>query len=120
VGRMPPAFSFESCEGYVRDYELVMVVSPEGGDEGLSAAVERVQGFIQQSGGEVKQVDEWGRRRLAYPIRRQLEGYYVVTQFSLDPQAVRALEGNLELAEDVMRHLVVKLEEPKQAAQEEK
>ena len=104
----------------MRDYELVMVVSPEVGDEGLSATVERVQGFIQQSGGEVKQVDQWGRRRLAYPIRRLLEGYYVVAQFSLDPQAVRALEGNLELAEDVIRHLVVKLEEPKQAAREEK
>jgi small subunit ribosomal protein S6 len=94
----------------VRDYELVMVVTPEVGDEGLPGTVERVRGFIQDRGGEVKQEDVWGRRRLAYPIRRQTEGYYVVTQFSLDPQAVRALEGNLELAEDVIRHLVVKLE----------
>ena len=56
-------------------------------------------------------MDQWGKRRLAYPIRSQLEAYYVVTQFKMDPQAVRALEGNLDLAEDVMRHLVVRLEE---------
>ncbi len=97
----------------MRDYELVIVVNPEVGDEGVPATVERVRGFIEERGGEVKQVDQWGRRRLAYPIRRQVEGYYVVTQFSLDPQAVRALEGNLELTEDVIRHLVVRLEEVK-------
>lgn len=94
----------------MRDYELVMVISPEVSDEAVPATVERVQQFIQERGGEVKQVDAWGRRKLAYPIERHLEGHYVVTQFSLDPQAVRALEGNLLLAEDVIRHLVVKLE----------
>ena len=95
----------------MRDYELVMVLSPAVGDEGVPATVDRVSGFIQERGGEVTQVDQWGKRRLAYPIRSQLEAYYVVTQFKMDPQAVRALEGNLDLAEDVMRHLVVRLEE---------
>ncbi len=95
----------------VREYEFVMVVSPEVADEDLSATVERVQQFIQERGGEIRKVDPWGRRKLAYPIQRYQEGHYVVAQFSLDPQAVRALEGNLELAEDVIRHLVVRLEE---------
>ena len=95
----------------MRDYELMMVISPEVSDEGVPGTVERVEKFIQERGGEVKQVDPWGRRKLAYPIERHLEGHYVVAQFSLDPQAVRALEGNLQLAEDVIRHLVVKLEE---------
>ena len=102
----------------MRDYELVMLVSPDVGDEGLPATVERVSQFIQERGGEIKNVDQWGRRRLAYPIRRFNEGFYVVTQFALDPQAVRALEGNLDLAEDVLRHLVVRLEEVKQRARE--
>jgi small subunit ribosomal protein S6 len=75
--------------------------------------VERVQKFIQERGGEVKEVNPWGRRKLAYPIKQFVEGHYIVAQFSLDPQAVRALEGNLELAEDVIRHLVVKLEDRK-------
>ena len=102
----------------MRDYELVMLVSPDVGDEGFPATVERVSQFIQERGGEVKNVDQWGRRRLAYPIHRFNEGFYAVTQFALDPQAVRALEGNLDLAEDVLRHLVVRLEEVKQAAPE--
>jgi len=95
----------------VREYELVMVISPEVPDESVPATMDRVQQFIQERGGQVTKVDPWGRRRLAYRIRRHSEGNYVVAQFSLDPKAVRALEGNLELAEDVLRHLVVKLEE---------
>jgi small subunit ribosomal protein S6 len=96
---------------HVRDYELVFVVSPEVGDEGLPAMVDRVNGYIQERGGEVKKVDQWGKRRLAYPIKRQAEGYYVVTQFTLEPDALRSLEGNLTLAEDVLRHLVTRVEE---------
>jgi small subunit ribosomal protein S6 len=92
----------------VRDYELVLVVSPDAGDEGFPATVERVTSFIQERGGDIKDVDQWGRRRLAYPIRRFTEGFYAVTHFSLEPDQVRALEGNLDLAEDVLRHLVVR------------
>ena len=95
----------------MRDYELVTVVSPEAGDEGFPATIERVHRFIQDRGGAITKDDRWGRRRLAYPIRRQTEAFYSVTHFSLDPQSVRALEGSLDLAEDVLRHLVVRLEE---------
>lgn len=98
----------------MRDYELVMVVSPEGGEEGFTAAVDRTQQFIQDKGGQMLEVDLWGRRRLAYTIHRFTEGFYAVARFSLDPQQVRALESNLDLAEDVLRRLVVKLEEVKQ------
>jgi small subunit ribosomal protein S6 len=92
----------------VRDYELVLVVSPEAGDEGFPTTLDRVTSFIQERGGEIKDVDPWGRRRLAYPIGRHTEGFYAVTHFSLEPDQVRALEGNLDLAEDVLRHLVVR------------
>lgn len=97
----------------MRDYELVLVVSPEGGEEGFPTTVERVHQFIQDKGGAIKNVDPWGRRRLAYPVQRFTEGYYNITQFSLPPQEIRTLEGSLELAEDVLRHLVVKVEELK-------
>lgn len=100
----------------MRDYELVLVISPEVGDEGLPATLERIQQQIQTNGGEIKQVDQWGRRRLAYPIRRATEGYYVITRLALDPQAVRPIEASLDLAEDVLRHLVIKLDEVPQQA----
>ena len=95
----------------MREYELVLVVSPDVGDEGFPVTVERVSKFINERGGDVKEVDQWGRRRLAYPIRRFTEGFYAVTHFSLEPTQVRALEGNLDLAEDVLRHLVVRQDE---------
>ena len=95
----------------MREYELVLVVSPDVGDEGFPATVERVSKFINDRGGAVKEVDQWGRRRLAYPIKRFTEGFYAVTHFSLEPTQVRALEGNLDLAEDVLRHLVVRQDE---------
>ncbi len=93
----------------MRDYELVMIISPEAAD--AEAAVHRFQELIMERGGQVQQVDRWGRRKLAYPIRRQLEGDYVVAQFRLEPSHVREVEDSLRLSEDVLRHLVVKLEE---------
>ena len=107
------AFSFDHCEDTVRDYELVIVVDPEVGDDGLPAIVERVNNFIQERGGTINNVDQWGKRRLAYPIKRHNEGYYVITHFSFDPQVIRALEGSLDLAEDLLRHLVTRIEEVK-------
>jgi small subunit ribosomal protein S6 len=98
----------------LRDYELVIIVSPEVEDDAVSATVERVQEFIAQQGGQVKEVAPWGRRKLAYPIDGFKEGNYVVAQLGLDPQSVRAIEDHLKLTENVIRHLVVKLEETKE------
>ncbi len=95
----------------MRDYELVMIVSPEVEDDAVNSTVERVQQFIAEQGGQVKEVNPWGRRKLAYPIDRHREGTYVAAQLSFDPQRLNALENNLKLAEDVIRHLVVRLEE---------
>jgi small subunit ribosomal protein S6 len=88
----------------------VVVLSPTVGEEGYPATIERISGVIQGNGGEIKNVDQWGRRRLAYPIKRNLEGYYAVTKFAAEPTAIRSLEANLDLAEDVLRHLVIKLD----------
>jgi small subunit ribosomal protein S6 len=96
-----------------------LVISPDVGDEGFPTTVERVSKFIQERGGQVKDVDQWGRRRLAYPITRFNEGFYAVTHFSLEPTELRALEGNLGLAEDVLRHLVVRQEEAPLAPQKD-
>lgn len=86
-----------------------MVISPDAAD--AAATVDRFQQFVLERGGQVRQVDRWGRRKLAYPIAHYLEGDYVVTQFRLDPSRLRELEDSLRLSEEVIRHLVVKLEE---------
>ena len=62
----------------MRDYELVLLVSPDVGDEGFPATVERVTKFITDRGGQIKNVDQWGRRRLAYTVRKFNDGFYVL------------------------------------------
>ncbi len=100
----------------MRDYELVLVVKPDGGDEGFTATVERFSQFIKDQGGEITNVDPWGMRKLAYPINRHMEGFYSVTSFKIDPTEVRVLEDSLVRAEDVLRHIVVRQDEVSAAA----
>jgi small subunit ribosomal protein S6 len=92
----------------VHQYELVTILSPQLGEEELPAAVDRINNFIASRGGEVTDVNRWGRRRLAYPIQRFTEGDYVITQLSLDAPRAAELEANLRISEEVIRHLLVR------------
>ena len=96
----------------MRQYEVVVVMSPEVPDEEVSDTIERlIRRPVEERGGEVQDVNHWGRRKLAYPIERQLEGNYIVTQLRLDPQQTKELEQRLHISEEVMRHLLVRVEE---------
>jgi small subunit ribosomal protein S6 len=95
----------------LRDYELVLIISPEIPEEDVPSAIDKVSQFITGRGGTVADVNRWGRRKLAYPIHRHMEGNYVLTQFRLDPEQVTGLEASLGLAEEVIRHLVVRTDE---------
>ena len=103
----------------MRDYELVLVVKPDGGDEAFTATVERFSQAIKDQGGEVTSVDPWGMRKLAYPIERHMEGFYSVTAFKIEPSEVRALEDSLGRAEDLLRHMVVRQDHPPVVAEAE-
>ena len=94
----------------MRSYELVYVVDPELEEDGLDAVTKRVTDLIERNSGKVTQVEPWGLRRLAYPIRKKGEGQYVLMQLELEPQGVAGLERDLGLLEQVMRHLVVRIE----------
>ena len=92
----------------LRDYELMVILSPDVGDDVINESLERLNQGITSRGGEVVDVNHWGRRRLAYPINRHLEGNYVVSQIKLDPAEVPGLEGSLRISEEVIRHMIVK------------
>jgi small subunit ribosomal protein S6 len=92
----------------LRDYEMVVILSPEIGDDVVAGSLERLNQSITSRGGEVVDVNHWGRRRLAYPIKRHFEGNYVVSQIKLDPGQVPDLESSLRISEEVIRHLIVK------------
>ncbi|MBI2908173.1 MAG: 30S ribosomal protein S6 [Chloroflexi bacterium] len=95
----------------MRDYELVFIVSPEVAEENLPATVEKVTQFVAAGGGTVTDVNQWGKRKLAYPIRNFSEGSYFVAQLKMDSKAAKTLERELRLSEEVIRHLLVRVGE---------
>lgn len=96
----------------MREYELTVVYDlavAEAG--GADASVQHLSQVVESRGGKVLKVDHWGRRRLAYPIGRALDGDYVVSRVEIEPAAVNALEATLRIDERVYRHLVVRADE---------
>ena len=93
----------------MRDYELVVILSPELAEEDIPAAIDRLSQLIADRGGEVKDIDRWGRRKLAYPINKHLEGNYLVTQVRLDPNRTSDVEAGLRISEEVLRHLLIRV-----------
>jgi len=93
----------------LRDYELVLIISPEVEEGKFDAIIDNVSQFITGKGGTISDVERWGKRRLAYPIRHFMEGNYVLTRFKLKPALSQELEANLQISEEVLRHLLVRL-----------
>jgi small subunit ribosomal protein S6 len=94
----------------VRDYELMVVLDPNLDESAIEALNTRIQSLVTQRGGTVDSVDIWGRKRLAYPIARFRDGFYILNRVSLPPTAAVEIERALKLTEAVIRHLLVRSE----------
>ncbi|MDR2513647.1 MAG: 30S ribosomal protein S6 [Christensenellaceae bacterium] len=92
-------------------YEVLYVIDPNVEDEPRKELIERFAGIVTTNGGMVDKTDEWGKRRLAYPIDFKNEGYYVLTHISAAPEFPRELERNFQINDLVMRYLVTRIEE---------
>ena len=104
----------------MQGYEIVTIVDPQIADEDVPKTSDKINELITSRGGSVARVQRWGRRRLAYPIKRQTEAHYMLTTFELDPTHASELEADLVLAQEVLKHMVVKLDpEEFQKASEE-
>jgi small subunit ribosomal protein S6 len=90
----------------MRNYEVVFIVHPDLDETALTAIVEKVKGWITDSGGTVENAEVWGKRRMAYKIRKQRDGQYVYMVASFAPTFNAELERNLRFTEPVMRFLV--------------
>jgi small subunit ribosomal protein S6 len=90
----------------MREYELVFIVHPDLDETALTDVVEKVRGWITEAGGSVSKVDLWGKRKMAYAIRKQKEGQYVLFRTQLEPSFGATLERNLRFLEPVMRFLL--------------
>ena len=100
-----------------RDYELGFILNPEVSEEQTSAILERIEKIVKNYDGQVVKVNQWGRRRLAYPIEHHRDGYYVFIDMILTPETVVELDRTLKVSEEVMRHLV-KRRDPKAVQKE--
>jgi small subunit ribosomal protein S6 len=100
----------------LRRYELMLVIRPDVADDKSQALVDRTTRGIVSSGGQIVKVAPWGRRRLAYPIDRHREGSYHIILFEAPSEAIVELEHTLLITEEVLRHLVTRVDRPAKAS----
>jgi len=94
------------------NYEVVYIIDTAQGEECIAATVARFRTLCEQNGSNVE-VEEWGTRRLAYPIDYKTEGYYVLTNFQAEAELPRELERNLQISDSVIRYQVIRVLERK-------
>ena len=90
-------------------YELVYIVNPDVLEDGLTSVVDKIGDFIATAGGSVTEVNQWGKKKLSYPIKKYTEGHYVLTRLEMEPGAVGELDTTLRSSGDIVRHLLVKV-----------
>ncbi|MGQ9910323.1 MAG: 30S ribosomal protein S6 [Candidatus Flexifilum sp.] len=96
-----------------RPYEITFIVRLDNTDEALvNQTIDNVRGWIEAENlGQVKRIDRWGRRKLAYEIDRQREGYYTLMESEIEPKALAEIERNLNLSPYILRYLIVRTDE---------
>jgi small subunit ribosomal protein S6 len=91
----------------MRDYELVIIITPEFDEAATADVVDKVKSWISEVGGTIDSVEEWGRQKLAYLIRKNKEGQYYLFNLKLEPASVATLERNFRLQESILRFLII-------------
>ena len=95
----------------MREYELTFIVRSDVEELDLNAVIDRVKGLIADNGGEITKLDLWGTRRLAYPIKHMRAGQYVFMLTKLPSKAIAEMDRSLQLMEEVIRYLFVRVDE---------
>ena len=92
-------------------YELMFIIDPALEDDAKAATVEAVKGIIATEGEIIGEEDVWGMRKLAYPIMKKSEGYYVVIEFQAPPTLPKELDRRLKISDHVIRHMIIAKDE---------
>ena len=90
----------------MRNYELMCIIQPDLDETAMNGVLDKVKGWITESGGSIEKAEVWGRRRMAYTIDKHREGQYVLLNVTMSPTATSALERNLRYQESIMRHML--------------
>jgi len=91
-----------------RDYELGFILNPEVSEDEIRSLLDRIEQIVANYGGQIFKVNQWGRRRLAYPIERHRDGYYIFIDMTLTPETVTEIERTLRVSETVFRYMMKK------------
>ena len=91
-----------------RDYELGFIVNPEVSEEQTGALLGRIEQIVTNHDGQVVRVNQWGRRRMAYPIEHHRDGFYIFIDMILTPETVFELDRTLKVTEEVLRHMIIR------------
>lgn len=94
----------------MRKYELVCIIHPDLDEAAFNGAIDKIKGWVTENSGSVDKVEIWGRKRLAYLIKKQREGQYVLFILSLEPTAVSLIDQNLRFLEPVIRYMITSIE----------
>lgn len=94
----------------MKPYELLLIITPDHDENEAEALTDQVKGIIE-SGGTLLKIDPWGKKRLAYPIRKRSEGYYVLYIFESAPSFVASLNQSLRVIETILRYMIVEYED---------
>jgi small subunit ribosomal protein S6 len=97
----------------MKKYETVIVLTPEMEEQEQKSFIEKLSGILNSAGSSVEKIDYWGKRKLAYPIKKKLEGSYICMTYQADGENVKELERVLRVTENVLRYLTVRVEERK-------
>ena len=92
-------------------YENIVIINASLPDEEIDSAIAKIKEVVAGQGGQIVKTSIWGKRKLAYPLKHSLEGNYVLSKFELDPALSRELENNLQISDQILRHLLVKVGE---------
>ncbi len=95
----------------MRIYENLFIVKPDATEEEIDLLIEQLSGHITKAGGTVDKVDKWGKRRLAYRVEKNREGFYVLLQFTAEATAVKEFERRLRVQDSVIKYLTVRIDE---------
>ncbi|MGE5559928.1 MAG: 30S ribosomal protein S6 [Chloroflexota bacterium] len=95
----------------MRSYELMYIIRPDLDEEQTNAVIEKYKGLLETQGATVQNVEKWGKRRLAYLVKDQTEGFYVIVTFRSEAPAVAELDRLLKISDEVMKYLIIAQEE---------
>lgn len=98
-------------EEELRKYETIFVLRPDLEEEKNAEVIEKFKSLIENNGGEITNVEKWGKRRLAYEINDYREGFYVIVRFNAEPAVASELDRVYKISDEILRHMIVREDE---------